>query len=232
MTTSKSLTPVTHCIFDLDGTLIDTESVYQKVFRDICKSFGKDYTVDVQMKVLGTTKETSAQTMITELGLPVSLKELLDILDGICPKLVTTLDLMPGVEKLVRHLHATNIPFCIATSSGQDMAELKMSSRKELFNLFHHKVYGGTDQEVLHGKPAPDIFLIAANRFPDKPEPNKCLVFEDSPNGVRAGVLANMQVVMTPDKLVKDELRKEATIVLNSLEEFQPEMFGLPKYSN
>lgn len=65
------------------------------------------------------------------------------------------------------------MPFALATSSGQEMAELKMAKHTELFSLFHHKVFGTTDPEVLVGKPGPDIFLVAGQRFPDKPIPNK-----------------------------------------------------------
>lgn len=57
----------------------------------------------------------------------------------------------------------------------------------------------------------------------------QCLVFEDSPSGVQAGIRAGMQVVMVPDK-VTDEDKEWATIVLKSLEEFRPEDFGLPPY--
>lgn len=58
------------------------------------------------------------------------------------------------------------------------------------------------------------------------------MVFEDAPNGVRAACLAGMQSVMVPDSHVPDELRQEATIVLKSLEDFQPELFGLPPFEN
>lgn len=60
----------------------------------------------------------------------------------------------------------------------------------------------------------------------------QCLVFEDAPNGVRAACLAGMQSVMVPDAHVSQELRKEATIVLDSLEQFEPELFGLPPFSD
>lgn len=138
---------------------------------------------------------------------------------------------MKGVKKLIRHLHEHNIPFCMATSSRQDTAELKMQSHVELFKLFTHYVMASTDPEVKHGKPAPDVFLVAARRFKDKPDPSKCLVFEDSPNGVRAARAAGMQTVMVPDKeLTPPEKTTEATIVLDSLDEFRPELFGLPQF--
>lgn len=65
----------------------------------------------------------------------------------------------------------------MGTSSGLSMAELKMTKHKKLFDLFSHKVMGATDSEVKMGKPAPDIFLIAAQRFPDKPHPSKVCDF-------------------------------------------------------
>lgn len=58
----------------------------------------------------------------------------------------------------------------------------------------------------------------------------QCLVFEDAPNGIRGALTAGMQTVMVPAKEVSDELRKPATVVLNSLKEFKPEQFGLPAF--
>lgn len=60
----------------------------------------------------------------------------------------------------------------------------------------------------------------------------QCLVFEDAPNGVRAASLAGMPSVLIPDDMVEHELRKEATVVLHSLLEFQPEKFGLPAFDD
>lgn len=111
---------------------------------------------------------------------------------------------------------------------------------------------GSSDAAVREGKPAPDIFLVAAARFPDRPWPEQvrsfclnflhkrnslsiqmqCLVFEDAPNGVQAAVSAGMQVVMVPDPSIHPELRKQATVVLDSLEDFQPEIFGLPAFED
>lgn len=68
-------------------------------------------------------------------------------------------------------MHKHNIPICLATSSGEGHVKVKTTNHQELFSLFHHKVMGSTDKEVENGKPAPDIFLVAARRFPDQPDP-------------------------------------------------------------
>jgi len=76
----------------------------------------------------------------------------------------------------VRHLHKNKVPFAIATSSTKKSFDVKISKHKLLFSLFNHIVTGGSDPEVKNGKPAPDIFLTCASRFPDKPHPNKVYI--------------------------------------------------------
>lgn len=87
---------------------------------------------------------------------------------------------------------------------------------------------GGSDPEVKQSKPKPDIFLICASRFRDRPKPEQCLVFEDAPNGVTAANAAGMQVVMVPDENVPVELRKGADLEVSALDEVALDLFGLP----
>ncbi|XP_062712001.1 probable pseudouridine-5'-phosphatase isoform X1 [Aedes albopictus] len=221
---------VTHCIFDMDGLLLDTEKLYTEVTQSIADPYGKIYTWEIKQSIMGLQREAAAVAIIEALGLPMTPEEYIVVSTEKINQLMGNCKMMPGAERLVRHLHENNIPIALATSSGTDSVEVKTKNHQELFNLFHHKVMGSSDAEVKEGKPAPDIFLVAASRFPDKPSPDQCLVFEDAPNGVTAGVSAGMQVVMVPDPNVKEDQRKHATLVLDTLEDFKPELFGLPAF--
>ncbi|XP_014354761.2 probable pseudouridine-5'-phosphatase [Papilio machaon] len=221
---------VTHCIFDMDGLLLDTEQVYKKMITQLCANYGHKYTDELMMKVLGGTEQRLSEILCKELKLPVAPHEFRDQLLKLGDTMLAGTPLLDGAERLIRHLHKTQVPFALATSSSERSVQTKIACHKELFSLFNHMVMGSSDKEVKFGKPHPDIFLVAATRFLDKPDPSKCLVFEDSPHGVTAGIEAGMQVVMVPDPHLDKRLTKHATIVLPTLAKFQPEMFGLPAF--
>ena len=91
----------------------------------------------------------------------------------------------------------------------------------------------GSDPEIKSGKPAPDAYLIAAQRFPVPPKSvSDCLVFEDSPKGVASAKAAGMQCVMVPDNRLDKKYTENATLLIRSIEQFLPEDFGLPPYDS
>ncbi|KAJ1341851.1 hypothetical protein BSLG_003505 [Batrachochytrium salamandrivorans] len=115
---------------------------------------------------------------------------------------------LPGVLRLVSHLKKHNIPIVasidltsdVATSSFRDAFDLKAKNNQDLFSLFDGNVVCGDDPHIKKGKPAPDIFLAAAQAIGNTLQaPRTCLVFEDSPAGVLAGLNAEMQVAWIPD---------------------------------
>lgn len=227
MSSIPAYRPVTHIIFDniaeYGANLWEyckrNMSFIWKRLPSRCeiKSDGYDWPIGEQ---------NTAKVCINELSLPLTVPEFIAKIDKLVREQILSLQLMKGAERLIIHLNDHNIPYCLATSGGKDATDLKMSTNPNIFKLFTHYVMGSTDPEVKFGKPAPDIFLIAAGRFKDKPDSSKCLVFEDSPNGIKA---ATMQGVMVPDSIIPPEKRTEATIVLESLADFKPELFGLPK---
>ncbi|KAL8600689.1 hypothetical protein ACOMHN_006755 [Nucella lapillus] len=224
---------ITHVIFDVDGLLVDTESIYSRVIGQLCAGYGKEFTWEIKAKQMGQKELTAAAIIIDHLQLPLTPEEYVRRCHERLAALFPSAPLMPGAEKLVRHLHKHEVPMALASGSDHENFALKTQSHQDLFGLFLHAVLSSSDPEVKHGKPAPDCFLVAAARFADSPKPENVLVFEDAPNGVEAGHAAGMPVVWVPDaRADRSAVGDKADLVLDSLEQFRPEHFGLPPYDS
>jgi len=222
--------PVTHVIFDMDGLLLNTQNMYSEASAKILQKHGKESDWNFKMKVIGRGADEVAELAVQHYGLPYTGAEYLRLHQEETHAMFPSCDLLPGVEKLLKHLHSRNIPMAVATSSNRDVMEIKTSAKhSKIFSLFHH-IVTGCDPEVSKLKPDPQIYDVCRSRFKEGPEAGSCLVFEDAPNGVVAGVAAGMQVVMIPHHRVSKDFLLPATQLLPTMEDFQPQDFGLPPF--
>lgn len=122
------------------------------------------------------------------------------------------LPLRPGIVEILQLLQAHDIPRAVATSTRQPRASRKLAATG-LLAYFDHVV---TSSDVAHPKPAPDIYLLAAQKLGK--DPSRCLALEDSPAGIRAAVSAGMTAIQVPDLVHPDEaLRALGHRIVNSL---------------
>lgn len=181
-------------IFDMDGLLLDTERLYQESWVEMARQFGQTPDPDFPSAVSGTNGE-GMRTIIHAYYPMVDpyafqtgcIARVDDILDrqGAPVKL--------GAYEILEYLQERGLKLAVASSSGQE--RIRKNLRKTGLDKFFQAVVSG--QEVLRGKPEPDIFLLAAERISCIPA--DCYVFEDSINGVRAGMAAGCVTFMVPD---------------------------------
>ena len=148
-----------------------TWSVVLRVVLQVVARYGAAdlFTAELQARTAGKQAGDAARMIVQECCLPLSPLQFMEEMDQEIKPLLASASLKPGVKRLVDHLSDHNVPVAIATSSRQSNSKLKMSGHPDIFNKFHHKVFGSDDPEVVRGKPNPDIFLVAARRFPDPP---------------------------------------------------------------
>lgn len=203
-------------IFDMDGTLIDTEKYYQIFWPKALAEFGYHMTGSqaLTMRSLG---QPFAPVQLKEwfgedLDYPAvraKRKELMEeclMREGIQQK--------PGARELLEKLHSAGIVTAVATATDEERAAryLEMAGLSDCFDT----VISATMVE--EGKPSPFIYLYACERLGFKPE--ECMAVEDSPNGVLSAYRAGCRVVMVPDQTRADEeLMRYLYAEVESLEE-------------
>jgi pseudouridine-5'-monophosphatase len=219
--------PITHVIFDMDGVLLDTEPFYTSASAEICARYGREFTMAHKSQMLGRPNLDAAAYLVAALELPLTAEAFLLERESVLDALFLTTVPMPGAVELTDHLHSQGVPHAVASSSSQRTFALKSGRFEAWFGRFDVVVLGD-DREIAAGKPAPDIFLLAARRMAARPE--QCLVVEDSPAGIAAGRAAGMTVVAIADSKLEPALFTEADAVLPSLTKFDPEAWGLPAF--
>ncbi|MBF9003355.1 MULTISPECIES: HAD family hydrolase [Vibrio] len=182
-------------IFDMDGLLLDTERVCMNVFQQACQAIDVPFLKDIYLNIIGRNAAGIEQTLRTGYGPDLDYPVLHEAWRSRYDAVVTqqAIPVKEGVIELLSWLKENNIPTAVATSTRREIAEIKL----RLAGLDKYFDSTSTGCEVTNGKPDPEIYLLAASRLDIPAE--QCLAFEDSNNGVRAAVAAQMITYQIPD---------------------------------
>ena len=188
--------PVAAVVFDMDGVLFDTETLYEKAALAAAREVGIPMTSEFFRGTVGSPWPVVRQQLLDHYGADLAVDELSDISRRIFHELADTQQILkPGVLELLDLLDQLALPRAVATSSSRPTVER---------HLQRHGLAGRFGGIAAHGdyarhKPHPDPFLKAAELLGVAPQ--SCLAIEDSHHGVRSAASAGMMTVMVPDLL-------------------------------
>jgi HAD superfamily hydrolase (TIGR01509 family) len=199
-------------VFDLDGLMFNTEELYQGVGTELLRRRGKDFPPELLNRMMGRPGRVSLQMMIDWHKLPDTVQQLADETEDIFGSILDTrLAMMPGLEDLLASLEVAGIPKAVATSSGRKFTT-NVLGRFQLEPRFKFLL---TAEDVVEGKPHPEIYLTAAKRL--GVEPTHMVVLEDSQNGCRAAVSSRAIAVAVPGGHSRTHDFTGAALVIDSL---------------
>lgn len=175
-------------IFDCDGVLVDSEPISNRVFCTMLKDLGLELTLDdIFRDFVGLSMPQCLERITSMLGRPPPDDFGERVQANTEAALLGTVQPMPGVHEV---LDALSLPCCVASSGRHSKIRTTLGTTG-LLPRFAGRIFSAED--VPRPKPAPDLFLHAARTLGH--DPADCLVIEDTPTGVRAGVAAGMQVL-------------------------------------
>jgi HAD superfamily hydrolase (TIGR01509 family) len=203
-------------IFDLDGVLADSEACWSEIDAKLLAKYGVTYRGEYHQNVVGVSYRLAVEFYKKAFGLSVPIEEMMRRRGEIATEFFANrIGLFPNVKEVLEELRQMKLHLAVATSSVSASAR-PFLDRHRLTGFFDVIITG---EEVEHGKPAPDIYLCAADKLGSPAE--ACLVIEDALPGVAAAKAANMRVAAIPDARFVDprEYERKADYVLNSLKE-------------
>ena len=205
--------------FDLDGVLIDSEPVWERVRRGLVEEFGRPYPPNATADIMGMSAPEWSRYLHDRLGVPLEPERInAEVVRRVAAEFRRTLPLLPNATETVRAL-AARWPLAVASSSNRSLIELALQLA-QIESSFRAIV---SSEEVPNGKPAPDVYLRAAALLGS--EPPRCAAIEDSTNGIRSAAAARMFVVAIPNRHfppAPDALAR-ANLVLDALGELTPQ---------
>ncbi|SDJ24975.1 HAD family hydrolase [Natribacillus halophilus] len=178
-------------IFDMDGVIIDSEPIHQRVEREAAAQYGVRLDDERMQFYTGTRSEDLWKTIIEEENLDVNLGTLLSEVEGKKAIEIENSHLQPieGIASLLEHLKNSQYKIALASSSSRALIQTVLTK----YSIQHYYDFIVSGEEVEEGKPAPDIYLEVSRQL--NVDPSDCVVLEDSANGVSSANAAGMRTI-------------------------------------
>lgn len=199
-------------IFDMDGVILDSERIICDAWKSSALECGHPIEHTGYLRAVGRNGRDAQAILIEELGADFPFER---VGKSAHAKVTAQVGqngwpLKPGITRLFEMLAAVRMPLAVATSTRVREAEARLVSAG--VRQYFRSVSGG--DEVAHGKPAPDIFLLAAQRL--GVPPRDCIVIEDSMYGVHGAHAAGMRAVLIPDLKQPDAAERDSVFQIFS----------------
>lgn len=210
-------------IFDLDGTIIDSEENHYESDRLLLLRRGIAFTREAKAAYVGKDINEMVRGVVQDYGLTEDPAALVREKSAVYRELaLRSTRMYPPIKPLLEGLARRRIPMAVATGSDASIGGAILES----LGILKHFSFIVSSSEVQRGKPAPDIFLEAARRL--NVVPGKCIVFEDTAWGIEAALCAGMECVALPapgDDLVAELFQRVGYLVPNGPDALDPEDF-------
>lgn len=201
-------------VFDMDGLMVDSEPLSQQAWDEYLRPYGHQLTEEIVHNIIGLRADVSTPVIKELFNLPEPVPTIISKRAAIYSQIrANGVPTMPGLHALHAEIARRNIPWAVATSSPRPHAieilqHLGLQERCQAI---------AAGDEVTHGKPNPDIYLLAAERLGIAPQ--ECLALEDSGPGSQAAVNAGMTVIAIPNAQTKTADFSHVHYLYRSLEE-------------
>lgn len=186
-------------IFDMDGVIIDSETLYFETEIEIGKMYSKEVHTELLKKLMGRNPKEAAEIFLNETKLPITIDEFLNLRDKIMlEKYKNEAQMLPGLHELIQAFYK-KLKLAIATGSPEKFLNLvvdKLNIRK-YFDVLQ------SSDNIKNGKPDPEIYLTVIKKLNVKP--SECIVLEDSINGALAGKNAGCYTIAIYSEHTKDK---------------------------
>ena len=225
-------------IFDVDGTILDTERIYDEATQKLINEYGNGKKIewDIKKNTIGTPGKIFSNIFVNVYQINLTPEDFKKKRDELLIEPFKKCKFMKGAKEVPHKCkHDLGLRVGIATSSCKRNFRNKTNHLKDWLNENIDIIITGDDKRIREGKPEPDIFILASKELGLEPE--ECIIFEDALSGTNAAIRAGAKIVVSiPDQRQRKDIEnliydkdKTKLVILNSMEEFD---FNLINSSN